>query len=168
MPEEIKIRFATIEDLPSMVEIYNQAIRAGNATADRTEFEPHEKEQWFYEHDQKTFPLYLIEVNNEIAGWGSVSPYRKGREALRLAGEITYYIHYDFHGRGLGNKLLRFMIEDCKRTGIKYLLAFLLEINTPSIAILKKFDFEEWGRLRDIVDLDGVKCSHLLYGRKVY
>jgi RimJ/RimL family protein N-acetyltransferase len=59
------------------------------------------------------------------------------------------------------------MINDCKRLGLKNLLALLLEINQASIRMLEKFGFERWGYLPDIVKLQGRKCAHLIYGKQI-
>ena len=40
---------------------------------------------------------------------------------------------------------------------IKTLFAILLDINTSSIAILKKFGFSKWGHMPRVADFDGVE-----------
>lgn len=167
IPLKLKIRFAKYTDLKNIVDIYNQAIQAGNATADINEVNYNERENWFLEHSSDKYPIYVIELNNNIIGWGSISPYRKGREGLKETAEISYYLDYNFHGQGYGRKLIEFMIADCKRLGIKNLIALLLEINQVSIVILEKIGFTKWGFMPDVVNLEGVRCGHLIYGKKV-
>lgn len=163
----MKIRFATNKDLKKITDIYNQAIEAGNATADLKKVSVNDRKEWFYEHSNDEYPIYLCEFDNKIIGWGSLSPYRKGREGLRETAEITYYIDYYYHGRGFGKILIEYIIKDCKRLGIKNLFALLLEINKSSIIILEKLGFTKWGFMPDIVNLNGIKCGHLIYGKKV-
>jgi L-amino acid N-acyltransferase YncA len=164
---QIKIRIANIDDLDAINDIYNQAIEAGNATADLHPLKPKTRKEWFDLHDANSYPVYIIEMKNKILGWGSLSPYRKGRGALKETAEISYYIHYNYHGIGLGKQLIAYMISDCKRLGLKNLLALLLEINQASIRMLEKFGFERWGYLPDIVKLRGRKCAHLIYGKQI-
>ena len=161
------IRFATIEDLESIIDIYNQAIRAGNATADIEVLHPDDRMEWFHEHSEDSYPIYIVEEGGVITGWGSLSHYRKGRGGLRTTAEISFYIHYDHQGKGYGRKLIEYMIDDCPRLGINNLIALLLDINDASIAILKKYGFSQWGLMPDIVELNGVTCGHLFYGRKI-
>ena len=59
------------------------------------------------------------------------------------------------------------MIADCNRLGIKNLFALLLEVNKKSSLILERFGFKKWGFMPDVVNLYGVRCGHLIYGRKV-
>ena len=55
-------------------------------------------------------------------------------------------------------------ISDCKKLGKENLLAFLLDINPHSISLLRKFGFEEWGRLPNVIDFGEFRCDHLIYG----
>jgi len=163
----MKIRFALQNDLERIVDIYNQAVNAGNATADLNELSPDDRKEWFLEHKKDKYPIYVLELDNKIIGWGSLSPYRKGRGGLKEVAEISYYLDYNYHRLGYGKKLIEYMISDCKRLGIKNLFALLLEINKASIIILEKFGFTKWGFMPDVVNLNGNKCGHLIYGKKV-
>lgn len=164
---DLKIRFATSIDLKSIISIYNQAINAGNATADLNELEASDRKEWFLEHDKDKYPIYILETDDHVIGWGSLSPYRKGRGGLRETAEISYYLDYDYHGLGYGKMLIEYMIGDCKRIGIKNVFALLLETNKASIIILEKFGFTQWGFMPDVVNLRGVSCGHLIYGKKI-
>lgn len=163
----MKIRFAKIEDLKSIIDIYNQAINAGNATADLIKLSSEDRNEWFVEHSKEEYPIYVLELDDKIIGWGSLSPYRKGRGGLRETAEISYYLDYNYHGFGYGKKLIEYMISDCNRLGIKNLFALLLENNKTSIIILEKFGFTKWGFMPDVVNMNGVICGHLIYGKKV-
>lgn len=163
----MKIRFATFIDLKSIIDIYNQAVKAGNATADLNELDPTDRREWFLEHDKDKYPIYILEVDDNIIGWGSISPYRKGRGGLRETAEISYYLDYNYHRLGYGKMLIEYIINDCKRLGIKNLFALLLETNKASIIILEKFGFTKWGFMPDVVNLNSVSCGHLIFGMKV-
>jgi phosphinothricin acetyltransferase len=164
---ETTIRFALAGDLPRIVEIYNQAIAAGNANADTRPITTGDRHDWFREHDPESFPIYIIENEKQILGWGSLSPYRKGREGLRKVAEISYFLDYNFHGCGIGSQLIRHIIADCQRLGIRHLFAVMLDLNTASAAILEKFGFHKWGHLPAIVDLNGKICGQWMYGRHI-
>ncbi len=47
MERKLKIRFANISDLPSIVDIYNQAIRSRCSTGDVEEFAVDQRIGWF-------------------------------------------------------------------------------------------------------------------------
>tara|TARA_R110001583_G_scaffold16041_11_gene65220 strand:+ start:499 stop:690 length:192 start_codon:yes stop_codon:yes gene_type:complete len=58
-------------------------------------------------------------------------------------------------------------IEKAPELGFKNLFAILLAPNIASIKLLEKFDFQLWGQLLDVAEIDGEVCSQGIYGRKV-
>lgn len=167
MEVELQIRFATISDLPMITEIYNQAIRSKNATGDLEEYQPEERIEWFKKYANDEYPIYVALFQNVIVGYCTISPYRPGRKAMAQVAEISYYIDYAHHGKGVGTKLIQFVLDDCPRIDKKYLLAILLDLNKSSVGILEKFQFTQWGHFPEIVNIDGKKCGQVIYGRKL-
>jgi len=161
------IRFAASSDLPRIVEIYNQGVIAGNANADVDLISTNDRIDWFNDHHKDSFPIYIIEIADKIVGWGSLSPYRKGRKGLQHTAEISYYIDYNFQKQGLGKVLIGHMLDDCRRLGILNVFAIMLDINLPSAHILEYFGFEKWGHLPGIVNLKGKVCGQLIYGKNL-
>ncbi len=129
MKDKTIIRFAKLSDLPFIINIYNQAIRTKCATGDTNEFCVNDKKVWFEKFDINKYPLYIAEIENKVVGYCTLSPYRPGRKAMSTVAEISYYLDYSFHGKGIGTDLLKYVITDCNRIGKKTLLAFLLDIN---------------------------------------
>lgn len=164
---DFKIRFAKRADLPFIVEIYNQAIRSNCATGDLTEFSVEQRLDWFDKFDHEVYPLYIAEMASRVIGYCTISPYRPDREAMSSVAEISYYIDYSYHNQGVGTKMLEYVIADCNRIGKENLLAILLDINPKSVGILEKFNFKEWGHLPDVININGKKCGHLIYGLKI-
>jgi L-amino acid N-acyltransferase YncA len=161
------IRFADPSDLPRLVEIYNHAITAGNATGDTVPFTVEQRQAWFGSHDRDAYPLYVAEApSSGITGYLYLSPYRE-RAAMRRTAEISYYVDYAHHHQGVGSALMAHALDDCPRLGIRVLVAILLEWNQPSIKLLEKFGFEKWGYLPEVAEFDGRLCGHLYYGRKI-
>ena len=109
------IRLAELKDLNSIVKIYNQAIIKGHSTADTEVFTLEQKLPWFeYHYENKAkHPIFVFEKDNNIVAWGSVSEYRPGRKALESTVEVSYYVHNDHQGQGIGKKLLEYIIPGC-------------------------------------------------------
>jgi phosphinothricin acetyltransferase len=68
---------------------------------------------------------------------------------------------------GIGSTLLEYAVKRAGEFNLKFLIAILISHNHPSIGVLKKFGFEEWGRMPGIVEFDGLTYDHLYYGRRV-
>lgn len=164
---DFQIRLAAVEDVPTITEIYNQAIALKSATADISPVSEDSRRTWLAEHSADKYPVFVAEDQDTVMGYSSLSPYRPGRMALRYTAEISYYIHEDYRGLGVGSHLIEHAIEQCSRLGIRTLFAILLDINSDSAHILEKFGFQKWGHMPNVADFGGVECGHFYYGRRV-
>lgn len=163
----MSIKLAEYKDLEALVEIYNQAIETHRCTADMDTFSVEERISWFEEHQSLEYPIYVYEACNKVVGYLYFTGYRPGRRAMRYTAEISYYIHNDYQGQGIGTKMVEFAIKKSKELNFKNLLAILLDWNIVSAKLLQKFGFKEWGYLPEIADFNGEVCSHLYYGLKI-
>ena len=162
-----KIRTALPSDIGSITDIYNQAIRAKTCTCDTVEFSPDDRVNWFNEHQNGRYPIFVCERNGVVAGYSYISSYRKDHEAVQSAGEISYYVDFAFHRQGSGTKLIEHTLCEAKKRKYENLLAIVLDCNAGSISLLKKFGFIQWGCLPEIALLGGAKYSHLYYGKRL-
>lgn len=167
MKNNIKIRPALFEDLTSIVNIYNQAIRSRRATGNMWEFTVKQRVDWFKKHNLDSFPIYVAELNGDVVGYVNLSPYRPGREAMSKIAEVSFFLDDEHKRIGIGSALLEHVINDCNRIGKNTLLAFLLDINIESVKLLTKYGFEEWGRLPKTILIDNKVHDHLIYGLKI-
>ena len=164
---KLKITWPTRNDLEAMVDIYNQAIRSGVATGHTREFTRKTRCAWYTSHDRMTFPLYMVTYEKKVIGYGTLTPYRPGRQAMRSIAEVSFFIDEKYQGKGYGKILLQYIINDCRRVKIKTLIAILLDVNKRSIRLLKEFGFKKWGYFPDVVEFDNKTCGQLIYGKKI-
>lgn len=163
----MNIRIARTGDLEQLTEIYNQAIKAGGKTADTEPFTAKERSEWLRNHPEKTHPVYVAEKGGSILGYLSISPYRPGRTALRYTAEVSYYVHFDHHRKGVGSELMKHALTNCGKLGIKNLFAILLETNTASIKLLEKYGFSKWAHLPLVASFDGVEVGQFYFGKRI-
>ena len=161
------IRNFTENDLESIVKIYNHAVDEKFATADTEYVSVESRKDWFAQHSADTYPIYVAEENGEVIGWCSLSPHRPGRKALRRIAEISYYIHKDHRRKGICHSLISFTIVKARELGFKNLFTILLDLNKPSIHILEKFGFVQWGHLPEIAEINGTICGQFIYGKRL-
>ena len=160
----MNIRIATLNDLDSIVDIYNQAIQAGQKTADNTIFTSDERIEWFKSHTRDKYPLFVAVKQEQIVAYLTISAYRYGRIALEKTAEVSYYVHFGHHKKGIGSILLNHAISICPSLKIETLIAILLECNTNSIKLLEKNGFTQWGCMPKIAEINGKFFDHLYYG----
>ena len=163
----MNIRLANSEDLARIMVIYNQAIAAGQKTADTVPVTIEERKQWFDEHPSNHYPVLVAEKNGEVVGYLTISAYRPGRMALRHTAEVSFYVDFAYHRQGIGSQLLEHAIEMCPSLEIKNLFAILMETNTASIEKLKKYGFKQWAHLPQVADYDGVEIGQLYFGLRI-
>jgi L-amino acid N-acyltransferase YncA len=159
------IRLARQGDLPAIVEIYNEAIQTKQSTGDTQPLRVEDRHAWFQEHTPEKYPIFVSEVDGQVVGWCSLSAYRQGRAAFRHTAEISYYISFSCHRRGIGTALIEHALAACPTLEIRHLFAIVLENNQASLHLLEKMGFEKWGYLPQVADFDGKEVGHLYYGR---
>lgn len=161
-------RISTIEDLPEIVKIYNSTIAGRIVTADLEEVTAEERIQWFIQHDPIKRPLWVFEKESHkgMVGWLSFQSFY-GRKAYDGTVEVSIYLAPEARGLGVGSEILQFAIDTASSYKIDTLLGFIFAHNVPSIKLFEKKGFQQWGNLPEIANLDGVRESLLILGRKV-
>lgn len=163
----MEIRLARQEDLPDINRIYNQAVRQRFSTAHLEPVSQEEREQWFALHEPDRFPVFVATREEKILGWVSLGSYREDRQALAHVAEVSYYVDEKERGKGIGSFLMDSALHIAADLGYSVLIAILLNRNPASIGLLKKFGFEEWGRMPGIARIDAQEADHLYYGLKL-
>jgi L-amino acid N-acyltransferase YncA len=161
------IRIANIKDLPAIVAIYNQAVPTHRSTANTNPVTVEGRKAWFMEHDPSNHPIFVAEVNGQVAGWCSLSVYRPGRMALRFTAEISYYIGNTFQRKGIGSILVKHALNACSALKIKNIVAVVIDQNEDSRKLLEKMGFQQWGYLPCVLDFDGEEFGEYYYGKRV-
>ncbi len=161
------IGIAQFKDLEGITEIYNQAIDAQFQTGFTQRVKLEDRIGWFNEHTPDTYPLFVYSVDDVVAGWLSVSPYRAGRGAFRFTVEVSYFVRKEYRGRGVGAQLILHGINACRQLHYKTAIAIILDKNTASVKLVEKFGFKKWAHLPGVADFEGVECDHVYYGMKL-
>ena len=143
------IKLAEEADLSRLTEIYNWAVLHSVATFDLTIRTEVEAKNWFKLHDDLFYPLYVVQFNGLIAGWGSISPFHP-RPAYRQSGEFSIYLDPTFQFRGLGSMLLGHLCDKADQLGYHTLLGLITSVNYPSLRVAEKHGFKKVGHYREV------------------
>ncbi len=158
---------ASIENLDEIVSIYNSTISSRMVTADLEPISAKSRISWFHEHKPGTRPLWIVKnKEGEIIGWVSFQNFY-GRPAYDATAEISIYLQEDYRGKGLGQQVLDYSIDECGHLGIKTLLGYIFAHNEPSLRLFNKAGFVEWAHLPNIAVLDGIERSVKILGKRV-
>ncbi|NQV50796.1 MAG: N-acetyltransferase family protein [Candidatus Marinimicrobia bacterium] len=160
------IRAPQESDLTCLVDIYNQAINEQKiAITEPVTLD--DREIWLAGHNAEKHPVLIAEDQGEILGFLSISPYRPGRAALRHTAHVSYFVDKKHHHQGVASALLDKAISICPKLEIKNLFAIILENNTSSVNLLKKFGFEKWAHLPLVAEFEGIEVDQVYYGRRI-
>lgn len=161
----IDFKYAQINDLPKIVEIYNQTIKLKNVTADIEPVSVSDRKKWFASFSSDSHPLWVI-VNDtkDIVGWISLEPFY-GRAAYKNTAEISLYLAEKYRGQHIGSKALEFVASQLKKLAIYNIVAFIFKQNTASLKLFKKHSFNEWGFLPQIAQIDGNLLDLVIMGK---
>lgn len=170
----LSIRLAAIDDLPRIVEIYNQSIAGKQATADLQPVSVADRQAWFDTHTGNR-PLVVAQTRSEtssqtslgeIVGWGSLSDLY-ARPAYHISTEISIYVAEEAKGQGVGKALVNYLIEVAPSCGVQQVVALIFAHNTPSLAMFSKLGFESWGKFKQVCDMNGFIADVVILGKSV-
>ncbi|OKP68086.1 phosphinothricin acetyltransferase [Paenibacillus sp. P3E] len=164
--QNYRIEDAVAGDLAAIVDIYNSTVAGRMVTADLEPVSTQDREKWFQEHNSHHRPLWVLKKDSEIAAWFSFQSFY-GRPAYNGTAEISVYVNEKFRGTGAGSLLLAKALEECPRLGLQNLVGFVFGHNEPSLSLLRKFGFEQWGLLPGVAEMDGILRDLVIIGRKL-
>lgn len=143
----LNIRKATVNDLPAITEIYNDAVMNTTATFDTQTRSIEDRTAWFNNRDDN-FPIFVAEKNDAIVGYVSLNKWSDKKGYDRTA-EISLYILPGFQGEGIGKRLIEFIVAEAQETHLHSILARITEGNEVSIHLHKAVGFEVCGQLKE-------------------
>lgn len=160
-------RNATLEDLETIVEIYNSTVASRLVTADTEPVSVASKVKWFEEHSPDKRPLWMIaDETGAIMGWASFQSFY-GRPAYSGTVEVSIYLAEQQRGKSYGRQILEHCISSAPQFAIKTLLGFIFAHNEPSLKLFRNLGFQDWAHLPNVAELDGVERSLIIVGRRV-
>jgi L-amino acid N-acyltransferase YncA len=92
----------------------------------------------------QAYPSYVIKKENNVIGFCLLRPYNPF-PVFKETAEVTYFIHKDYTGNGLGVMALKKLEDSAKQKNIRKLIADISSENIRSINFHKKNGFKECG-----------------------
>ncbi|EHH68434.1 GNAT family N-acetyltransferase [Gluconobacter morbifer] len=151
----VTIREAWEQDLPEILSITNDAIEKTDALWISTPFTLAQRRQWFEERRARGFPvLVAVDETDHVIGYGSYGPFR-AFEGYAKTVEHSLYVAPVWQGHGTGQQLLAGLRDHAKVAGFHVMVAAITAGNAPSIALHRRFGFQENGTLPQVGQKNG-------------
>ena len=145
---EICIRLGTEADLPAINEIYNYYVETSTCTFQLEPESDDARRNWFAAHRER-HPVTVLDMDGEVAGWGSLSPFRE-RAGYANTVEPSVYVRHDRLGRGFGRLLLVDLIQRAKTLEYHTMLAGACSEQEASVALQEALGFEQVAYLKEV------------------
>jgi phosphinothricin acetyltransferase len=157
MAGALTIRRATLEDLPAIGAIYDDAVLKTTATFDTEPRTAERHRLWFEAHKEPKHPVLAAESGGRVIGWASLSSW-SDRCAYDETAEDSIYIAEEARGRGAGKALLAELLAQGRAAGLRTVLARITGESEASIRLHESFGFVRVGVMRQV----GRKFGRLL------
>ena len=145
----INVRQANENDLPAMLEIYNDIIL--NTTA-VWHSDPHTIEmrrEWYAIKKEQGYPVFVAEENGKLTGFSTIGPFRPWA-GYRFTVENSVYVAAGSRGQGIANLLMQPLIDAAKEMSLHAIVAGIEATNEASIALHNKFGFVEVAHFKEV------------------
>ena len=142
------IRQATKEDVPEILEIFNDNILNSTAIYMYKEQTLEERLRWFEQKQVSGEPLFVFDSNGEVAGYATYGSFR-AYPAFQYTVEHSVYVHKNHYKKGIASKLMHSLIEEAKVNDVKTMIGCIDKENTASIKIHEKLGFTYSGTIRN-------------------
>jgi phosphinothricin acetyltransferase len=163
----MKLRYARQEDLDRITEIDNYYIANSNATFFIEARKPEERLSWFTNYKEDgPYRMIVCEVDGVVQGCAFSSRYRE-HFAFDQTIEVSVYLAHEVRTKGIGTALYQELFSVLRTEPLHLALAGIALPNEPSIALHKKFGFEEVGVFKDYAMKNGTYISSVWMQKKL-
>jgi L-amino acid N-acyltransferase len=145
----VRLTLAGPEHAEGTRAIYNREILMGTATFEIAPRSAAEQLEWIAEHSGAHPAVVGLTDDDEVVGFGSLSPYRP-RAAYSTSVEDSVYVAPGFQGLGVGRAILEELLRLAEAHGFHAVIARIAGQNDASVALHAACGFEMIGTEREV------------------
>lgn len=145
----VTVRNATENDLPQLLEIYNDIILHTTAVYQYKVHTLEMRKEWYGIKQQQGFPVFVAEENGSIAGFSTIGTFRQW-QAYKYSVENSVYVAGNKRGKGFGKVLLQPLIDAAIQMDMHTIIAGIDATNEASLHLHKSFGFEEAAHFKQV------------------
>ncbi len=147
---QVRVRAASPEDVPAILEIYAKAVSKGLAS---WEYDPPDQSEMMRRFEAirgAGYPYLVAEIDGRVVGYSYASAYRT-RPGYRYCVENSVYVSTGAQRSGAGRALLSALVEACARAGYRQMVAVIGDSgNAASIRLHRALGFTFCGTIHGI------------------
>ncbi len=138
----IAIRYAELDDVPAIRDLYNDYVVNTTSTFDIAPRSLEERTAWFHAHPRESRWKLMVAVNTSgtVVGFTASNPFRP-KEAYNTSVETTVYVARDKRSQGIGAKLYEKLFTEIGKEDLHKAYACIALPNPASISLHEKLGF---------------------------
>jgi L-amino acid N-acyltransferase len=146
------IRDATVNDLSSVVRLYNALIPTTTVAWTETPQTLDERRRWFDRQLADGFPVLVAEYDRAVVGFCSYTHFRGAGvwSGYSLTVEHTIHVAQQHWGMGIGRLLLYELLKRARAAELHVMVGAIDSSNTASIDFHSRLGFAEVARMPQI------------------
>lgn len=146
----VVVEAAVETDFLSIQEIYRYYIENTVISFEEEVPSLEEMKQRWHAVTDNSLPFLVAKIGDKIVGYAYAARYHV-RVGYRFTVEESIYLAPNYRGLKIGEKLLSRLVEECKRKGIKQMIATVAESDgNPSIRFHEKMGFKKLGVMEKV------------------
>jgi phosphinothricin acetyltransferase len=149
MTSSFIVRDATDADLVAIRDIYNDAVEHTTAIWNEVLVDVDNRREWLAARVARGYPVIVAERDGKVAGYASFGDWR-AFDGYRHTVEHSIYVDKNARGGGIGETLMRALIERARALDIHVMIASIEAQNAPSIRLHEKLGFRTVGTFKEV------------------
>ena len=151
------LRAATLDDLPEILDIYNDAVLHTTAIWNDAVVDLDNRRAWFIDRQARNYPILVAEDAGKIAGYASFGDFRPF-DGYRFSVEHSVYVAEPNRRHGFGRALVQGLYEPARKLRKRVMIGGIAGDNAGSLKLHANLGFVETGRMPGV----GTKFGKLL------
>ncbi|WP_423194949.1 MULTISPECIES: GNAT family N-acetyltransferase [unclassified Cupriavidus] len=144
------IRDAGAADIEGITEIYNHAVASTTAIWNDTQVDVANRTNWHADRLRLGYPvLVAVQEDGQVLGYASFGDWR-AFDGYRHTVEHSVYVRADQRGKGIGEALMRALIERARALGKHVMVGAIEARNAGSIRLHEKLGFQHVGHMKEV------------------
>ncbi|KPX10344.1 GCN5-related N-acetyltransferase [Pseudomonas syringae pv. coryli] len=144
------IRDALPDDLPGILDIYNDAVLNTTAIWNEQPVDLANRQAWYAARQSQAYPILVaVDSAGDVLGYSSFGDWRPF-EGFRHTVEHSVYVRADQRGKRLGPRLMAALIERARDCDKHMMVAAIESGNAASIALHDRLGFKTTGQMPQV------------------
>jgi phosphinothricin acetyltransferase len=145
------IRKALQQDVPSILEIYNEVIASSTAIYADDPVSLDNRMAWFAQQEERGFPVLVATApEGDVIGFSAFADWRGAWPGYRHTVEHSVHVRRDRRGAGVGRRLIEALFPYAQALGKHVMIGGIDAANAASIRLHESLGFHQVAHFHEV------------------